>query len=297
MFKRAGIPEIIRSHQKDDFYLNFLRSSVTDIAQTLAGPRRWIYWRRELDVLADLGYFLLTTFSGLQTVGEEYVNIIQVDGSLRKLPVTWKRVLMITLHVLGPYALRRVLENLERHLQTASLDVSEESQQFLLRSIPVLKHMITILHRSHLAVFYLHGAFYHLAKRISGVHYIQYMSHQRTTSNTNRTFQILGWLSLAQLAGSLVLQLYTLWKLQQKTVDQTDASALSHRTSELNVVPPVRKCSLCLESRRSTTTTPCGHLFCWACIHEWCQTKAECPLCRERFPPHRLVCLVNFDPT
>ncbi|XP_026124650.1 peroxisome biogenesis factor 10-like [Carassius auratus] len=53
-------------------------------------------------------------------------------------------------------------------------------------------------------------------------------------------------------------------------------------------------CILCLEERRNTSCTLCGHLFCWECITEWCNTKTECLLCRAKFQPHSLVYLRNY---
>jgi peroxin-10 len=45
--------------------------------------------------------------------------------------------------------------------------------------------------------------------------------------------------------------------------------------------PQQRKCTLCLEPMRDPSVTTCGHVFCWTCIQDWVQEKAECPLCRQ----------------
>ena len=43
MFKAAGPAEIVRSHQKDDFYLGYLRKTAADVVHALIGRKTVLY--------------------------------------------------------------------------------------------------------------------------------------------------------------------------------------------------------------------------------------------------------------
>ncbi|XP_037335288.1 peroxisome biogenesis factor 10 isoform X3 [Pungitius pungitius] len=321
----ANQSQLIRSSQKDEYYRTFLRNNSNEAFQTLAGSKRWLDWRREMELLSDLAYYGLTTFSGYQTLGEEYVNIVQVDPTERRVPSRARRGLFVLCHAYFPYLVDKVLVCLENELECgqdrrgggrqrrAAPELWWSLESWLRRwiqrvvgllSVPqrracmaatfVLRPSLSLLHRFHAAVFYLSGSFYHLSKRAAGIRYLRVVALSRDDGTIRSSYRLLGALSLLQLLITVCLQFNSFRQKQRARHEWKLYRSLSPQRTHTSG-PTAASCILCLEERRHSTCTPCGHLFCWECITEWCNTKAECPLCREKFQPHRLVYLRNFS--
>lgn len=84
-----------------------------------------------------------------------------------------RRALMIALQVCAPYLLQSAIKKFELLLQSSSsLPIIPSRRKLFLDLIPLVQKSIYIIHRLHLAIFYLQGLFYHPAKRLLGIQYV-----------------------------------------------------------------------------------------------------------------------------
>ncbi|KAF8679326.1 hypothetical protein HU200_046110 [Digitaria exilis] len=107
-FPGAAQPEIMRAAEKDDSYAAHVTEACRDAFRHLFGTRVAVAYQNEIKLLGQSLYYLLTTGSGQQTLGEEYCDITQV-ATLHGLPPTpARRVLFILYQTTVPYLAERI---------------------------------------------------------------------------------------------------------------------------------------------------------------------------------------------
>lgn len=296
----AEQPEIIRSHQKDEFFVEKLRSDFSASFLDFIGPRKFVKYKNEINALGHVCYLYLTTGSGFQTLGEEYCSVIQLDKKTSRIPSTQKRQLLVLLACFGPYigdkslVLLQSCLNYSRGVNTGEQVMSDELLDFL-------RKLFTVVSRMHLALFYFQGTFYEVAKRIMGVRYMLLRDFLKDSS-ARTSYKLLSLLLGVQLLVTAPCLLHQLFKsMRTLRRGQLSASLCSEKedTSTSLPIAGIRnklKCPLCLNGVSHVTATACGHMFCWHCIIDWCATKPECPVCRDAISPSRLIYIRNFQP-
>ncbi|KNE67031.1 hypothetical protein AMAG_12108 [Allomyces macrogynus ATCC 38327] len=288
-FPLATPPDVIRAAQKDDYYVAMLRNSMAEVVASTLGSREYARLSKYLGTAASTLYYALTTGLGQSTLGEEYCDIVPTTADASSVPARWSRFLFVLSQSVLPAFLQ--------HWLAGATPGSKRAH---------LASAISSLLPLHLAVFYFTGAYYTLAKRISGIRYLSLT--KPTDEQANFSYAPLGRLLLVQILTTGGLTAYRAWRAWRrdravaKAVLDDDSVPLLLGTEK--VVPAAISttllpyestgdCVLCMCPRDVSTAGPCGHLFCWTCVCEWLKEKPECPLCRTPCFHRDLIC-VNY---
>ncbi|XP_006658799.2 peroxisome biogenesis factor 10 [Oryza brachyantha] len=107
-FPGAAQPEVMRAAEKDDGYAAHVTEACRDAFRHLFGTRVAVAYQNEIKLLGQSLYYLLTTGSGQQTLGEEYCDISQVATSHGLPPTPARRILFILYQTTVPYLAERI---------------------------------------------------------------------------------------------------------------------------------------------------------------------------------------------
>ncbi|AMD19865.1 HCL286Wp [Eremothecium sinecaudum] len=303
-FPFADAPSIVQAHQKDSYAVSLLGKKLEDALKSMAGQLFANRYSGNISIGSKLLYLIVTTLRNKRTLGEEYVDLIYVDRNGTRLVRKWRRLLFILSYTVLPYFLAKVFNRVKKSfIKESEYDDNENKNEVLdyLRDL-TFKDVINNILNLHILTFYISGKFYQLSKRVFGLRYA--ISHDvseeesKLRMSNSRTYRILGGIVFLQFLvkiAPLVGKLKTRY-IKRSTNDGSDKTGVvsgiptegTYQKLDLNdagtlsfIPEQSRKCILCLVDMVEPSCLPCGHMFCWHCIIQWCSSRQECPLCRQ----------------
>ncbi|XP_055526321.1 peroxisome assembly protein 10-B [Wyeomyia smithii] len=287
----AGQAEIIRTIQKDETYVEEIRAQLSDTL-LLISQKNWFKYQHLCKLIAEVLYHHYAIVHNLQTLGEEYTGIIQVDANYVMLPNKALQIFAILLEYGGEHVVERILTRLQMAIDRSDELLPKAKENFNL-TLDAMKFIIPYVRGFHTSLFYISGGKYHISKRLTGINYVLIRNWLKE-NHSIYGFRVLGVVTLAQLILSLVVKAKAYWK-KSKSVSTGVARKRPAEASESRRAASGRKCTLCLEVAMDLSVTQCGHLFCWSCILNWLDERPVCPICREAIKKSRVVKLQNFS--
>lgn len=261
--------EVLRAWQKDDLYEKNLAHLV---AQLLPSQHT-----TKAIPMCSVIFKSFTTLRDLQTLGEEYSGIVQVDDSFDSLPSFTARLLSILLSTFGENITRILLRKLEKKVERNGT-LTPEAQNLFILTLKTIGNVLPQIESVHRAMSYIYGGPLQIGKSLTGINYV----HIRPTAATY--YSHLRLLGIVHLLHAIISCGQTFY-MAKKHMDQMNDLP--------NEVDSCKSCISCLDEMVQPCVLPCGHIFCMNCCYGQLES---CALCRTPFMKNNVVPLMNYFP-
>jgi hypothetical protein len=132
------------------------------------------------------------------------------------------------------------------------------------------------------------GVFFSLNRSIAFIEIEYFTNIEREQQIANSSIELERLRLQKQTLEQIKLELnYERQKLEQDRLEMHRLLDL-HNLSNGSILRQIIQatCPICIRALSELTqaelvSTPCGHLFCYTCIHEWIITNQNCPICRK----------------
>ena len=289
-----------------------LQSQFQEVIHVFKGSRFVNTHPEEITILAKALYLALTTLFGARTLGEEYVDLIYVTRKGGRLPGVFKKLGFIASYAILPYILNKIVKRF------VPQDVDEKPKNKFASFLASYPKVLDTLMNLHVALFYFHGQFYLISKRVFGLRYA--FGHNKDAlklENSLNNYSILGLIIFLQYSVKALLLIKENGdekRRKQKLDEEKDQEArelaergeVARKEAKFALINMVQKietekyttdlsdpkcleyipensraCMLCLLTMVNPSAALCGHIFDWECIVDWVREHPECPLCRQ----------------
>ncbi|CAK1543618.1 unnamed protein product [Leptosia nina] len=261
--------EILRAWQKDDLYEKKLAGSLAKLLPS--------HHASKAIPTSSVVYKTFTTLRDLQTLGEEYSGIVQVDDSYHKLPTFCSRLMSILLSAFGENLTRSLLRSAEKQIEL-NTTLKPAAQNLFLVILKTLGSILPQLESIHRALSYINGGPIQISKTVTNINYV----HVRPAAAAYYAhLRLLGLVTLLHAVISCGQGFYQAKKHLDQMADFP------------NEVESNKSCVACLEEILQPCVLQCGHYFCMQCCYG---ALESCPLCRTPFTKNSVVPLMNYTP-
>ena len=324
----ASIELILRSMQKDNEYINTLIQKLLKFVDVLSNVFSISINSQNLESFSKFVFYYCNYFIRKDKLspGEEYTLLNKNFANKNKISILLYIVSLSMRNLILKFMHGKLFSLIEKKIHYNEQEISSWTlfNRVLIKVTESFVNFETILEKIEeyqICLLFINGKYFDFIQRLFGIEYLYSGKTNQSNEIINRDgFKFFGYL----MAFKIILEFYqnikmciTIYKSEKenlkKEIDDINKNKINENENEnskkINIklknsatgagkvagTEETNNCLLCLDIRKDTSVTICGHLFCWGCIIRYLQTNPNCPFCRQECHPQNVIFLQNFS--